>query len=176
MNTFQYTPQGVCARQLQFSLDDDGNVSGVSFYGGCNGNLKAIGKLTEGMEARFRRHRALGSACKAAMAALGLGQVPVSAECAANTMTAPRYPAGVSGNDLLPRVKAAGAILAGGLHPAIRAEYFRIGHMGTANAGDLLATVNAIEAGLAACGYAFEPGTGVTAAVRTLALAQVDLR
>ena len=45
MNTFQFVPQGVCARQLQFSLDD------VSFYGGCNGNLKAIGKLIEGKPA-----------------------------------------------------------------------------------------------------------------------------
>ena len=33
-------------------LDDDGNVSGVSFYGGCNGNLKAIGKLIEGKPAQ----------------------------------------------------------------------------------------------------------------------------
>ncbi len=46
MNTFQFVPQGVCARQLQFSLDEEGNVHGVSFYGGCNGNLKAIGKLS----------------------------------------------------------------------------------------------------------------------------------
>ena len=51
MNTFQFVPQGVCARQLQFSLDEEGNVHGVSFYGGCNGNLKAIGKLVEGMDA-----------------------------------------------------------------------------------------------------------------------------
>ena len=50
MNTFQFTPQGVCARQLQFSLDDDGNVHGVSFYGGCNGNLKGISALVEGMD------------------------------------------------------------------------------------------------------------------------------
>jgi hypothetical protein len=30
--------------------------------------------------------------------------------------------------------------------------------------GDLLATVGAIEAGLAGCGYAFEVGAGVAAA------------
>lgn len=52
MKTFQYAPQGVCARQLQFTLDDDGNVSDVSFYGGCNGNLKAISKLIEGKPAQ----------------------------------------------------------------------------------------------------------------------------
>ncbi len=52
MNTFQYQPQGVCARQIQFTLDDEGNVSNVSFYGGCNGNLQAISKLIEGKPAQ----------------------------------------------------------------------------------------------------------------------------
>jgi alanine-glyoxylate transaminase/serine-glyoxylate transaminase/serine-pyruvate transaminase len=79
-------------------------------------------------------------------------------------MTAPRYPEGVAGADLLPRVKAAGAILAGGLHPQIKDEYFRIGHMGPTNMGDLLATVGAVETGLVQAGYKdFEPGAGVAA-------------
>jgi alanine-glyoxylate transaminase/serine-glyoxylate transaminase/serine-pyruvate transaminase len=121
--------------------------------------------LDEGMDARFERHLALGRACKSAIAALGLGQVPLEPEFAAHTMTAPRYPQGVTGGELLPRVKQAGAILAGGLHPQIKAEYFRIGHMGATKIGDLLATVGAIEAGLAGCGYAFEPGVGVAAAM-----------
>lgn len=125
--------------------------------------------LAEGMEGRFARHRKLGRTCRAAVAALGLGQVPIESKYAANTMTAPRYPEGVSGSDLLPQVKAAGAILAGGLHPEIKQEYFRIGHMGSTNAGDLLATVGALEAGLAGCGYPFEPGTGVAAAARAWA-------
>jgi alanine-glyoxylate transaminase/serine-glyoxylate transaminase/serine-pyruvate transaminase len=120
--------------------------------------------LAEGMEARFERHRALSHACQAAIAALGLGQVPTKPEYAAHTMTAPRYPAGVSGAELLPRIVQAGAVLAGGLHPEIRAEYFRIGHMGAARLGDVLATVGAIEMGLSGCGYEFEPGAGVAAA------------
>jgi alanine-glyoxylate transaminase/serine-glyoxylate transaminase/serine-pyruvate transaminase len=120
--------------------------------------------LDEGMDARFERHRALSRASQAAIAALGLGQVPLRPEYAAHTMTAPRYPAGITGADLLPRIKAAGAVLAGGLHPEIKTEYFRIGHMGAAKLGDLLATIGAIEAGLAACGYEFDPGAGVAAA------------
>jgi alanine-glyoxylate transaminase/serine-glyoxylate transaminase/serine-pyruvate transaminase len=120
--------------------------------------------LDEGMDARFERHRALSRASQAAIAALELGQVPLRPEYAAHTMTAPRYPAGITGADLLPRIKAAGAVLAGGLHPEIKAEYFRIGHMGAAKPGDLLATIGAIEAGLAACGYKFDPGAGVAAA------------
>jgi alanine-glyoxylate transaminase/serine-glyoxylate transaminase/serine-pyruvate transaminase len=120
--------------------------------------------LDEGMEARFARHRALGRACREAMTALGLGQVPLEPAYAANTLTAPLYPEGVSGAELLPRIKAAGAVVAGGLHPEIKAKYFRIGHMGPTNLGDVLATVSAIEAGLAGCGYAFGPGTGVATA------------
>jgi alanine-glyoxylate transaminase/serine-glyoxylate transaminase/serine-pyruvate transaminase len=138
----------------------------VNLIAALNVSLGII--LKEGMEARFTRHRAIGKACKAAIAALGLGQVPLSPDIAANTMTAPRYPAGVAGTDLLPQIAAAGAILAGGLHPAIKAEYFRIGHMGVVTQGDLLATIGALETGLAGCGYAFEKGAGVAAAMASL--------
>ena len=79
-------------------------------------------------------------------------------------MSAPRYPKGITQADLLPKVQKAGAILAGGLHPAIRAEYFRIGHMGPTNIGDVLATLGAIETALRQCGYDFTSGTGVAAA------------
>ncbi|HET9300147.1 MAG TPA: hypothetical protein VFO11_09380, partial [Candidatus Polarisedimenticolaceae bacterium] len=103
-------------------------------------------------------------ACRAGLAALGLGQVPVRSEVAANTMSAPRLPAGISALDLLPRVAAAGATLAGGLHASIRSEYFRIGHMGACGLGDVLATLGALEIGLAGCGYAFERGASVKAA------------
>lgn len=120
--------------------------------------------LAEGMDARFARHQILSRAAKAGVTALGLGQVPVCSEVAANTMTAPRFPQGVSGADFLARVGKAGVTLAGGLHPAIRAEYFRIGHMGAASLGDILATIGAIETALAGCGYAFQHGAGVAAA------------
>ncbi|MBN2389471.1 MAG: alanine--glyoxylate aminotransferase family protein [Anaerolineae bacterium] len=138
----------------------------VNLIAALNVSLGII--LKEGMEARFARHRAISRACKAAIAALGMGQVPLSPDVAANTMTAPRYPAGVAGTDLLPKITAAGVILAGGLHPEIKAEYFRIGHMGVVNQGDLLATIGALETGLAGCGYAFEKGTGVAAAMADL--------
>ena len=79
-------------------------------------------------------------------------------------MTAPRYPQGITGNDLLPAIQAAGVTVAGGVHPAIRNEYFRIGHMGPTSIGDLLATLGAVEAGLRQCGYKFEWGVSIAAA------------
>jgi len=134
----------------------------------CALNVSLGQILAEGMEARFARHRRLGEACKAAIGALGLDQVPTDPAHAAATLTAPYYPEGITGPDLLPKVKAAGAILAGGLHPQIKARYFRIGHMGATKPGDLLATIGALETGLHGCGYAFEPGVGVAAAQRVL--------
>ena len=120
--------------------------------------------LQEGLAARFARHERISRACKAGIAALGLGQVPLNADIAAHTMTAPRFPAGVSGADLLPRVAQAGVTLAGGLHAEIKNAYFRIGHMGAVTSGDVLATLGAIESALAACGHKFQPGAALAAA------------
>ena len=46
-----YTTCGTCARQINFEIDENGNLTNVSFVGGCNGNLKAIGRLVEGQDA-----------------------------------------------------------------------------------------------------------------------------
>jgi alanine-glyoxylate transaminase/serine-glyoxylate transaminase/serine-pyruvate transaminase len=125
-------------------------------------SLKQI--LAEGLPARVARHIAVSRACKAGIHALGLGQVPLKPEFTAHTLTAPRYPAGVNGPEFLAGVLKAGVTLASGLLPAIRNEYFRIGHMGAVTLADILATINAIEYALAGCGYNFKPGTGVAAA------------
>ena len=45
-----YTTRGVCARQINFDVED-GIIKHVDFVGGCNGNLKAISKLVEGKPA-----------------------------------------------------------------------------------------------------------------------------
>ena len=47
-----YKTTGTCSREINFDIDEvDGVkvVRNVSFVGGCNGNLKGIGKLVEGM-------------------------------------------------------------------------------------------------------------------------------
>lgn len=140
----------------------------VNLVFALNVSLEQI--LKEGLDARFARHTHFSRAVKAGIAALGMDQVPLSDELAAHTMTAPRFPAGVNGADLLPQVGKAGVTLAGGLHPAIKNEYFRIGHMGAVTAGDVLATLGAIESALATCGYKFQPGVGVAAAMQVLAV------
>ena len=48
MEHVTFTPKGVCAIQIDFDLED-GKLYNVQFIGGCNGNLKAISKLVDGM-------------------------------------------------------------------------------------------------------------------------------
>ena len=48
--THSYKTRGTCARQIDFELEN-GIVKNVSFFGGCNGNLKGIGALVEGKPA-----------------------------------------------------------------------------------------------------------------------------
>jgi alanine-glyoxylate transaminase/serine-glyoxylate transaminase/serine-pyruvate transaminase len=124
--------------------------------------------LAEGMEARFARHARLARAFRAGIAALGLSQVPLRPEIAAHTMTAPRYPAGINGSAFMGKALEAGVILAGGLLPEIKAEYFRVGHMGAVDQNDILATLGAIESGLAACGYASQAGIAISAALKSI--------
>lgn len=47
--TYEFTPSGVCSQKITFELDGD-VVKNVKFTGGCNGNLKGIGALVEGMK------------------------------------------------------------------------------------------------------------------------------
>ena len=45
---YKYRTQGVCSQSITFDLEGD-VVRNISFFGGCDGNLKAISKLVDGM-------------------------------------------------------------------------------------------------------------------------------
>ncbi len=45
---YRYIPKGICPKAIDVEIDGD-KVGDVSFMGGCNGNLKAVGKLVKGM-------------------------------------------------------------------------------------------------------------------------------
>lgn len=59
---FQYKPKGVCSQSIELDMDGD-IVKGVTFYGGCNGNLKGIGALVKGMDAHEVINRCNGIKC-----------------------------------------------------------------------------------------------------------------
>ncbi|MDR1429867.1 MAG: TIGR03905 family TSCPD domain-containing protein [Spirochaetaceae bacterium] len=46
----EYTPRGTCSSKINFDIRD-GKVYAVSFKDGCDGNLKALSALVEGMDA-----------------------------------------------------------------------------------------------------------------------------
>ena len=43
---FEFTTQGTCSKKIFVELDGK-KIKSVAFEGGCNGNLKAIGKLVK---------------------------------------------------------------------------------------------------------------------------------
>ena len=45
---YEYKTKGTCSQRILFDVED-GKVHNVQFIGGCNGNLKGIGALVEGM-------------------------------------------------------------------------------------------------------------------------------
>lgn len=43
-----YRTKGTCSQTIDFDIVE-GKVTNVKFFGGCNGNLRGIAKLVEGM-------------------------------------------------------------------------------------------------------------------------------
>jgi len=59
---FNYKTTGTCAKEINFELRD-GKVHSVSFVDGCNGNLKSLGILVEGMDAEELVRKLKGVHC-----------------------------------------------------------------------------------------------------------------
>ena len=62
MEHVSFNPQGVCSVKIDFDVED-GKLHNVKFTGGCNGNLKAIGKLVEGKDAKEVADILRGNTC-----------------------------------------------------------------------------------------------------------------
>lgn len=118
--------------------------------------------VEEGLNNRFARHQRAGKAMRAAIRALGLELLSKNEAVASNTLTAPLYPSKIDAVTFLKEINQEGIILAGGLLPELKSKYFRIGHMGSVNKADLLATIGAIETVLKNNGSKHELGSGTT--------------
>ena len=59
---YQYKTKGTCSQMIYFELED-GKVRDVQFLGGCNGNLKGIGQLVEGMDVDDVIAKLVGTTC-----------------------------------------------------------------------------------------------------------------
>lgn len=60
--TVEYQPRGVCSRAMRVTVED-GIVRQVEVDGGCNGNLKGIMSLVQGMKAEDVVARLEGIRC-----------------------------------------------------------------------------------------------------------------
>lgn len=58
----KYKTKMVCSQEIRFDLEGD-IVKNVSFTGGCNGNLKAISKLVDGMTVEEIEAKLKGNTC-----------------------------------------------------------------------------------------------------------------
>lgn len=59
---YEYKTKGTCSQRIFFEIED-GKVKNVQFVGGCNGNLKGIAALVEGMSAEDVISRVEGIRC-----------------------------------------------------------------------------------------------------------------
>lgn len=59
---YTYKTSGTCSREILFEIEN-GKVKNVQYIGGCNGNLKGIGALIEGMDVQEAITRLEGITC-----------------------------------------------------------------------------------------------------------------
>ena len=59
---YEYKTSGTCSQRILFDVVD-GKVKNVQFIGGCNGNLKGIAALVEGMNVQDVIARVEGIQC-----------------------------------------------------------------------------------------------------------------
>ena len=59
---YTYKTKGTCSREIAFEVEN-GKVANVQFFGGCNGNLKGIAALVEGMSVEEVISRVEGIRC-----------------------------------------------------------------------------------------------------------------
>lgn len=59
---YEFKTSGTCSQRIFFEIEE-GKVKNVQFLGGCNGNLKGIGSLVEGMDIDDVISRLEGTTC-----------------------------------------------------------------------------------------------------------------
>lgn len=59
---FEHKTKGTCSQKIFFEIEDN-KVKNVQFLGGCNGNLKGIGSLVDGMDVDEVIARLEGTTC-----------------------------------------------------------------------------------------------------------------
>ncbi len=64
MKHYTYQTHGTCSKIIDFDIDEGGVLRNVKFLGGCDGNLKGIGRLVEGRDASEVAEILKGNLCR----------------------------------------------------------------------------------------------------------------
>jgi len=59
---YTYKTKGTCSTEIRFDISDN-IITNVSFKNGCDGNLKMISKLVDGMSVDEIESKCLGNIC-----------------------------------------------------------------------------------------------------------------
>jgi aspartate aminotransferase-like enzyme len=122
----------------------------------------------EGLQAIFQRHRRIAGAFRAAAGALGL-RLLADPEFASSTVTAVYLPEALhASSEAVFRDWREFGLVVGEGQGQLAGKIFRIGHLGSVDDADVIATVESLERGLQKNGLAIKPGAALAAAQRAL--------
>ncbi len=122
----------------------------------------------EGLTKRIAKVRKQADATRAAVEAMGL-ELLVQDGYRSDTATAIRYPDGVKDSDFRGALKEDHNVIVAGAQDELKGKVFRIGHMGTVDATDLVGGLSAIEAVLAKLGAPVKRGAWLEAFAKHVA-------
>lgn len=154
----------VKAKKRYDSFGDSPFTSAVTLIYGLHESLTLM--FEEGFEQRIERHRRLGRITRAGYLGMGLDLLADPAFYS-NTVTAVRYPGGITDKEFRNQVRNLGILIAGGQGP-VKGKIWRTNHMNICTERDVLATIAIIEVVLKRLGYDVPIGSGVLAAQEQL--------
>jgi alanine-glyoxylate transaminase/serine-glyoxylate transaminase/serine-pyruvate transaminase len=152
---FPYTPAATLLRGLRVSVDM---------------------LLEEGLDNVFARHTHLARGVRAAVAAWGLRPCAKAPKWHSDTVTAVVVPEGFDANTVINMAYQRYRLSLGGGLNKVAGKVFRIGHLGWLNEIMVLQALGGAELAMCDAGIAFEPGSGVGAAVRHFSRGRAALR
>jgi alanine-glyoxylate transaminase/serine-glyoxylate transaminase/serine-pyruvate transaminase len=122
----------------------------------------------EGLAHVFARHRRLAEATRAAAAAWGLQVLCADESAHSNSLTTVVLPPGHNSDDVVRVARERYDLALGVGLGRLAGRVFRIGHLGSLNDLELIATIAGVEAALEECGIPMPAQSGVSAAQRVL--------
>jgi alanine-glyoxylate transaminase / serine-glyoxylate transaminase / serine-pyruvate transaminase len=127
----------------------------------------------EGLEAAFARHHRLADGVRAAVRAWGLANLCEEPDAYSDTLTAVVMPEGRDSSAVISRARDRFDLSLGVGLGKLRGRVFRIGHLGSLNELEVLATIAGVELALLETGVDVRIGSGVAAAEERFAIRTV---